>query len=373
MSTYYNSHIHVFNFRNTPEDFLSIKIPLGIAKIANAILNKPFLAKILFATLKPFVGANGNKMLAFLKIGLKKTPEIIFEDLITLYPNQDDVKFIILPLDFSFMNAGLMDKVTYVQQLEELFSLKLKYPTKAFPFVAIDPRSDSSANNMQFVKSYIVRGFSGIKLYPALGYFGYHPDLFDTYSYAEKNCIPILTHCSKGGVNMLGKDAPSYLINPECFNKLPDRNYNFPQTGKMEDFCDYMNNPENFDEVLAKFPKLKICFAHLGIDAKNKFKVGSTLSWYKKILDLMAKYPNVYTDVSYTVAYKDFIKWFVSEYETYSDSIKNRILYGTDFFMTLQEDNGNDDEILSATQQGLGNTVFMKLAFENVERFLSQN
>ena len=374
MATYYNSHIHVFNFRNTPQHFLEVKVPAGVAKIANAILNKPFLAKMLFGLLKPFIGANGKKMLAFMKIGLKKTPSIIFEDLLQLYPDQDDVRFIILPMDFTHMNAGPMDKVTYPQQLEELFSLKLKYPTKVFPFVAIDPRSGNANENQLFVESYIQRGFSGIKLYPALGYFGFHPDLLEVYRYAAKNCIPILTHCSSGGVNMVGKEAPPYLINPLCFNKIPGRSYHFQQVDKMEAFCDHMNNPENFEEVLSMngLENLKICFAHFGINSKTQLKAGQGLSWYKKILDLMEKYDNVYADISYTAAYDGFDKWFVKEYAAMPLRIQNRILYGTDFFMTLQEDHGNDDDILKAMQLGLGNHLFMKLAFENVERFLQR-
>jgi len=53
--------------------------------------------------------------------------------------------------------------------LEDLFELKLKYPSQCFPFVAIDPRSGTAIENRDFVKRYMDRGFSGIKLYPALG------------------------------------------------------------------------------------------------------------------------------------------------------------------------------------------------------------
>ena len=373
MPAYYNAHIHVFNFRNTPKNFLSVKVPAGIVKIVNAILSKPVLAKFFLKLLSPFVGANGRKMLAFIKIGLKKTPEVIFDDLLQLYPQHDDVGFIILPLDFSYMNAGPMDKVSYEQQLEELFALKLKYPTKVFPFVAIDPRSDTAMNNLKFIQRYMQRGFSGIKLYPALGYFGYHPGLLHVYEYAADKHIPLLTHCSSGGINMAGDDAPAYLINPECFNKLPGRTYHFQQTGEMKDFCDYMNNPDNFEEVLHQFPTLKICFAHFGIDAKSQFAAGPGLAWYDKILNLMSRYENVYTDISYTAAYSKFLEWFMNAYQNYPAKVQERILYGTDFFMTLQEDNGQDNELLKTIRSGLGESLFLKLAKENVERFLAHD
>ena len=85
----------------------------------------------------------------------------------------------------------------------------------------------------------------------------------------------------------------------------------------------------------------------------------------------MDEYKNVYTDISYSVAYPGFCDWFKKEFDTYSADMQDRVLFGTDFFMTVQEDKGKDKEIFDTVIKGLGIPLFRKLSGENVERYLN--
>jgi len=145
----------------------------------------------------------------------------------------------------------------------------------------------------------------------------------------------------------------------------------------MRVYCDQFNDPNHFDEVLAIFPRLKMCFAHLGLNAANKMNPQRTdrdvpaLEWYYKIIELMGKYKQVYTDISYSAAYPGFCKWFKDEFAKFPEDIKDRVMFGTDFFMTVQEEKGNDKDIFDTVISELGIPLFTKLANENVTRYLT--
>lgn len=377
---YYNCHAHTFNMRYVPDNFLQVQLNDRVANMAHWVLQQPVLSRMVLWLAKKLVRKGTTaKTIAFLTIGIKKTQDMVFEDLLSNYPSGDEVRYIILPLDFTYMGAGAL-QISYQQQLEDLFEVKLKYPNQCFPFVAIDPRKGTAIENRDFVKKYIDRGFSGIKLYPALGYFGFDERMKEVYTYAEQMNIPLMTHCSSGGINYVGKTAPIDFVNPKPFSKIDGKSYVFPQNGKKIDlYCDQFNDPNNFREVFAVFPNLKICFAHIGLNSKNKFgpKRNASevplLEWYETIIDLMTHFPNVYTDISYSVAYPHFCDWFLQQYQTLSPGLQNRILFGTDFFMTVQEEHGNDNEILKEVLAKIPISLFSKLANQNVIQYLKHS
>ena len=146
-------------------------------------------------------------------------------------------------------------------------------------------------------------GFSGLKIYPALGYYPFDKDLLPLWAYAAQNEIPIMTHCTRGVVFYRGKDIPSRNFHPifkesDTGDKLPlphskNKEYQVYFThplnylclldprlldrhlqqvlGEMEDqdekkqlegiFYPKRNGRTEFNEVLKK---LKICFGHYG-------------------------------------------------------------------------------------------------------------
>ena len=186
-----------------------------------------------------------------------------------------------------------------------------------------------------------------------------------------------MTHCSTGGINYVGNKAPDDFINPDPFYRIPGKSYSFPQGNKnIGLYCDQFNDPNNFTEALEVFPKLKICFAHFGLDAANMIGPSQTnttvplFQWTDKVLDLMDKYDEVYTDISYSVAYNGFCEWFLIRYQALKVSIQDRIMFGTDYFMTVQEEFGNDNQIIENVKKKIFPPIFEKIAYTNVINYL---
>ena len=189
------------------------------------------------------------------------------------------------------------------------------------------------------------------------------------YQYAEKNNIPIMTHCTRFGAFYAGKQVPKDLLDfTNSFNSTNETAARHTQVFyqglnnlKPNEACDAFLDPMNYYDVLMKFPKLKICFAHYGGDREIvKFK-NSTVqqqgvlatgftndtSWYYIIKEFLGKFDNVYTDISYTLyntktsdGVVKIVKADLSVITQPGDAKKaigNKILFGTDYFMALQE------------------------------------
>ena len=60
--------------------------------------------------------------------------------------------------------------------------------------------------------------------------------------------------------------------------------------------------------------------------------------WGKQILQLMRDYPNVYADLSYSFAsavFRDYFRKTIYESEGFAEKIRHRILFGTDWYLTM--------------------------------------
>jgi predicted TIM-barrel fold metal-dependent hydrolase len=196
--------------------------------------------------------------------------------------------------------------------------------------------------------------FIGFKIYPPLGYKPLDerlPYLHDTqkdadcfYARCEREGIPIMTHCSPGG--MMTHEREFYMehdtgIAPYQYNT---RNLSSPvptdaarfevDTEKMASKYFYENyaHPKAWRKVLEKFPRLRLCLAHFGGKEWNK---GLNSDWVTEIIALTKEYPNVYTDFSCwdLDEHKELFAQTLLSYQ-YSH-LKDKILFGTDWYMTL--------------------------------------
>lgn len=138
----------------------------------------------------------------------------IFSKLSGQYPT--DTRFVLLPMDMEYMAAGsLRSGYTLEYQMEELAGLKKRYPDKVYPFVFADPRRmakstayfdcDASEGKVVLKDCLIKRwledeNFSGIKIYPALGYYPFDVHLLLLWKYAADRQVPIITHCIRGTI-----------------------------------------------------------------------------------------------------------------------------------------------------------------------------
>lgn len=224
-----------------------------------------------------------------------------------------DTGFVILPMDMEFMSAGPVTQ-SYRQQMSDLAALKAKPENKdrLFPFVFADPRRFKKEadyfrytvvnNTVQledcFVKEFLIdHKFSGIKLYPALGYFPFDEELLPLFKYAADNGIPLMTHCIRGTIFYRGRKKFQWnkhpvfnqamgggrfpdLILPEADNVDFSVNFTHPMNylclldetllrqlvgqakdQRVRDLFGYVNKETALKTDLRQ---LKLCFGHFG-------------------------------------------------------------------------------------------------------------
>jgi predicted TIM-barrel fold metal-dependent hydrolase len=253
MSVIYNCHTHVFTNRNVPNGFLPLRLLVLLRRKPVARFVSRVLRRIL-----PLTNSDRlDRVAVFLDVGSKDSQEDILKYILQFYP--DDTKIVALSVDMDHMGAGKAPQ-GYLNQLEELAELKKnpEYADTLIPFIAADPRRDNLA---QLVTDYIDNhGFGGIKLYPPLGYFPFDARFDELFRVAEDRQIPIITHCSRGGICTREKITEEMRIHPKTKKKLKGRS--------NATFTDNYTDPENYKWVLEKFNDLKICFAHFGGDVE---------------------------------------------------------------------------------------------------------
>ncbi len=205
-------------------------------------------------------------------------------------------RMVVLPMDMEFMGAGKPAR-SYAEQMKMLAEIKDNHKNEFFPFVFVDPRRISKEGKSFFdykiidnkvvlencfIKEYIEsKGFSGFKIYPALGYFPFDERLLPLWKYAADNGIPIMTHCIRGVVYYRGKKHPDWDFHPvfEQFvgnDQIPqNEDYKpmlLPQM-KAVDVQEIFTHPMNYvclykKELLAKLvgkakdPKIKLLFGY---------------------------------------------------------------------------------------------------------------
>ncbi len=224
----------------------------------------------------------------------------------------------------------------------------------------------SIIDSMVTATPYTAGFFLGFKMYPSLGYqpLDQHVNikgiLENHYSQCESKEIPIITHCSNGGIFAI--DWPSYYSQD---NKL-----------KATDLDDYTLShyikqhihPGAWKKVLEKYPKLKLCLAHFGgelweylefprsrLSKKEKElfikKQALAKDWIGTIIELINSYDNLYVDISYWViqGFRDDLRdvtdrgpnlektWLANR------KLLDRLLFGTDWYLTEMDQIGYSD------------------------------
>lgn len=352
----YNCHSHIFTIKHVPDKFL----PPILKRIAKGIVSQGFVR-----FLKKIGMRDSSELLRryyfFMKIGEKGSQENIFNHLHGFYPQE--TAFVALSMDMEFMGAGKVPD-SFDAQILGLELLKKENPLNIYPFVFAHPeRKDIYDIVRRCIEE---RGFSGIKIYPALGYFPHDPRMEKVYEYAEQHQIPIMTHCTRGGVFYKGKLTTERRTEPrtgEVFKKQ-----------KNSLFTDVYSNPDRYDQLLKDFPKLKLCFAHCGgANEWDKFLLNSWHdeakdSWFYKIIGKIQAYENVYTDLSYTLAdakYFAALKSFLLS----NDALREKVLFGTDYYMTEQE---ISERSFGMNLRGfIGEDLWKNISHDNPKKYLN--
>ncbi|SNR60441.1 Amidohydrolase [Maribacter sedimenticola] len=139
----------------------------------------------------------------------------IFNKLKNQYP--PGTKFVALPMDMEFMAAGPV-KRPYRIQMAQLLKIKKSNSQDIYPFLFAHPKRMIEVHNgkpyfkgnlngsgkyilgTSEVKDYFENGCTGVKIYPAMGYYPFDETLLPLWLYCAQNNIPITTHCSVGPI-----------------------------------------------------------------------------------------------------------------------------------------------------------------------------
>ncbi len=354
----HNCHIHTLTLDHVPIKF----IPFGLSKL---------LAKYKFTTtltklLKNVIPFNHDDLFdhysAFLQIGSKKTQKEIFENVSRCYP--DDTKFIIHSLDLAYM--GCQDpRKSFIDQLDELVLLKKEFPEQVMPFIFADPRRP---NLLDIVKKYIEEyGFSGIKIYPALGYYPDDERLKPLWKYLESKKLPVTAHCSKGGIYNKSEISKIVLLLREEHRRLV-------KGSSKRDICNIFSHPNNYHRMLQEFPNLNVCLAHFGGDTEwerymdDSPDINYKENWFNIIKNIVKVYPNAYTDLAYTMQNNSLcciLKVHLSDI-----NYQKKILFGSDYYMVQQS--GHEKQFSIDLRCFLGEELFTLISETNPKEFLKR-
>lgn len=422
-----NIHTHVFNSECVPDNFLRIlpfKLVRKLPRTIKRILDTKLVRQVIVFFAKLGRRREGNKRktfdkyIGFLEVATQRKQLDVFELEFEVGKQFDSsVRIVGLTMNMDFMdNQASKRQITFETQLEAVKDIKRYYPNNFFPFLGIDPRHKSGADLVRWSKDYFERGlekdgtvfpyFSGIKMYPALGFFAFDRRLDELYAYAETNQLPIITHVTRVGSQYIGSKItelisldPSTLSNGNvesdlAMKEICDRIRVYYKKkwitdnkfGDNDKACDLFSHPQNYIPILEKYPNLKICLAHMGgsneiVDNSSKDKdlrkirkVDAEL-WCDRIRKMMVKYPNLYTDISYTLSDLDdkkiraAILTFMHTKDNQGELLAKRVLFGTDFFMTEQEK--RESELFKLSQLELAEFHDL-ITRDNPQEFLRQ-
>ncbi len=261
---------------------------------------------------------------------------------------------------------------------------------------------DGMSTHAEAVSHFVHRDglFWGIKMYPRLGYrpddFAKYPHLHDLYKECVEKKVPLLTHCGRG---------PMQIADYDMFNRYDENIQNdWTHEGHQYHWVDNNTKPFEWQNVINTYPDLKLCFAHFGgndiwemvgnfeglhamgmenverprgqkfvYQQSNRSWIPNRrwvfLNWIRAIVDLMEESNSVYVDLSYfnmkdtTTSYSgnqlitENLAWLFNYARRQGKFtvFKERILLGTDWYMTENQKLTSDGPMLNVMYTMLEN------------------
>jgi predicted TIM-barrel fold metal-dependent hydrolase len=235
--------------------------------------------------------------------------------------------------------------------LDELETLRRDHPHDVFPFLPADPRRRGVLAMVKAKVNARTGPFHGVKVYPPLGYLPTHPGLVPILDYCAAEGVPVTSHCSPGGMpNFRARIAVVSAEEPSQDGWF-ERGVADAQGRQYEHPAQYFADPARWQPALRQRPRLRVNLAHFG--GSDHFPVchcGACVGhdFAQTILAMMesGRFPAVFTDLSYFVerggrspgAAPDerLLNSLLAVYAT-CDALRGRLLFGTDYVMTLFE------------------------------------
>lgn len=350
-----NVHIHTFKEEDVPRGFL----PLGLVRLLSNKVGFSVVSKLI-NWLNPLSRNNLlKKYLQFASTGRMKSQEEIMLACSVQYP--ETARFCIHSMDMSAMNAGRVPR-EFMRQLHELSDLEKKYNGMVYPFVHIDP---NNPDYMEIFENAMILGFKGVKIYPPASCFlPSDARLEPIFEYCNKNKIPVLAHC--------GAQSPTHYHDSKknLRNKLNSAGLKWTDKMDAVELCGQFTHPLNWVKVIEKYPNINFCLAHWGSEsAWTEYiqRPGNPDNWAVIIKDMLQKYPNCYTDISFTLNNQEYfsvLKVFLQNL-----NIRSKVLFGTDYYMV--ETKTPEKMFCFDLRAYLGEELFKAIAEDNPKKYLN--
>ncbi len=350
----YNCHTHTFTYRNMPEHILNLKLGPILGPLASMLFGPKGLVMLLGWWMK--LASERDKELlrrltAFVRTGTLDTQAEVLKGIQRQYPA--DTIFVVLPMDTKYMRLGRVPE-SLEKQHQDLLEIARNSNGLVIPFYAADPRREDLVEQVR--KNLVPGRFQGIKIYPNLGYTPTDPKLMEVYAICQERGAPVMTHCNTGGLYQAGLTAQD---------------------------CAILAHPKNYQPILREFPRLRLCLAHFGGNSEWDRQLTSTVelddnnqTWISYIADMIrsGEYPNLYTDISYTiftlqphnlhVTYFDYLKVLLA-----NPLIRDHVLFGSDYYMVEQEPI-TEKQISIALRSRIGEELYFQIAHYNPKQYL---
>lgn len=320
-------HGHFLNAQVYPKEIFFNRFRFGKSKIIALIDAYESLGKFAIPFLEKTFRKFGshvqlNKILDLLN---DSTQEYTFH-LLREMEEADIDEMVVNLIDFSYKQPDpKLSREIYREIVESLLKIDrlhvfLGYDSRTIPIKDLWPK------------------VAGFKIYPARGF---DPNTCEElFEYCVTSNKPITVHCSKGGI------------------------------GKSK----HLTNPQIWWDILAKYPTLKVNFAHFGGNTQfiDHFSDGNKPLYVLNIIGLMREYPNVYADIAFHNGAVDNKDKYLNAVRSAMDNIwvADRLLFGTDWPLNLME--YPTKTFVKNLKEGLGNEIMTIIGEVNPQRFLLQ-
>lgn len=411
-SLFTNSHSHIFTANNAPDYFLKTAIPNTWAAEWVDRLVKKDGTRLIFGNVLKLMGFLSprkrdviRRYLEFVEIGTSASQTDIFDQLNRAYAAFQGHKIIVLTqvLDYLDLQDTSSGHMRIRAQVEEVRQIKRNalYSQNIYPFLGLDSRMTGLDLLKDWVQVYIHpdQGFYGIKIYPAAGFFPFDQRLDPVWKWAEENQIPVMTHSTRSGSFYLGTFEsllnsgvlqtnhldPTIPLHKKIIDRVAAVIADTSIHKKNVLWCNIFGYPDNYEVLLKKYPRLKICLAHLGGSAevnrltatgKSPFPAYLNENWYTMITDLMQRYEHVFSDISYTLSDAQALKTIAGAFtldglkDVNGKPLLNKLLYGTDFYLTQQEQFGDEPDLQHSFLTQFSAAQIQALAYDNPAVYL---
>ena len=336
-----NCHIHTFTDRHIPR-FYPHPVLWLFKRVPGLVRGLAFVMRV--------IGQAGlaetlDRLYRFQAEAGAGSQGAVLERVAAHYPARS--RFVVLPMDMAGLGHGRVT-APLRDQHDELAALAAspRWSGRVIPFATCDPRNQGAAAEVR--RAIETLGFRGLKLYPRFGFDPAHEVLMtEVYPMLEARGLPVISHCSRGGVREAGLSAA---------------------------VADLYTDPQAFVPVLRRFPRLRVCLAHFGgyrdwqdyaQVAVDPARDGAAANWQVAIRRMIGsgEFPNLWTDISYTLfrfdSFIPFLRLFLQD-----EVLSRRVLFGSDFYMTRQEAL-SEREVCFRLRVALGEPLFRRIAEEN--------